>query len=106
MPDGNNYKGKVYGDDFPNCEIFVVDDDKREALLFDFITKGGRNTGPARLLGSNRSQYLGTFDKFVPKSGPLTLSNTIQLTNGKIQIRLTRTIQLMNGKTIQIQLSQ
>jgi len=65
------YVGTVRGDDFPNGEVFVVEPEGREVLLFDYRTGGGRNTGPlTRLAGSHADQHLGAFDIVVPEIGP------------------------------------
>lgn len=55
--------GAVRGDNFPNCEVFVVDDAGTSCLLFDGRTNGGQTTGPmTRLVGKNESQSLGGFN--------------------------------------------
>jgi len=55
-------RGSVYGDDFPNAEVFVRDAKGVGCLLFDGRTTGGRDTGPmTRLAGAHASQLLGTF---------------------------------------------
>lgn len=64
------YEGTVRGDNFPNAEVFVVEDSKREVLLFDFHTGGGKNTGPARLFGEHADLVLGTFSVNVVAIGP------------------------------------
>jgi hypothetical protein len=59
--------GKVFGDDFPNCEVFVTDAARNACMLFEFATTGTRNIGPfTRLVGANRSQKLGEFCEKIP----------------------------------------
>jgi hypothetical protein len=55
--------GEVFGDNFPNLEVFVVCyRSAHTALLIDGRTKGGRDTGPAtRLIGSHSGHSLGRF---------------------------------------------
>lgn len=67
---GMRFEGTVRGDSFPNAEVFVVDENKREVLLFDFRTRGGRNLGPGRLIGEHDSVVLGRFGLSVPSVGP------------------------------------
>jgi len=64
------YTGTVRGDSFPNAEVFVVDEDGKESLLFDYRTGGGKNTGPGRLFGSHDDVVLGTFAVNVVGTGP------------------------------------
>jgi hypothetical protein len=64
---GVRFEGVARGDDFPNAEVFVVDDEGLGCLLFDGRTTGGRQTGPmTRLMGSHESQYLGSFSCAMP----------------------------------------
>lgn len=75
---GMHYKGRVRGDSFPNAEIFVLERSGRAIPLFDFRTKGGRNTGPlTRLPGSGSGNVLGRFDVMVPESGPMPPAKTV-----------------------------
>lgn len=64
---GMQIEGTVRGDDFPNAEVFIVDRVGNSAMLFDFKTTGGKETGPiTRLWGSHDKQCLGTFcEKFM-----------------------------------------
>jgi hypothetical protein len=69
--DSPRYEGTVRGDTFPNAEVFVVEPNMREVLLFDYRTAGGRNTGPlTRLAGDNSGVVLGHFDVLVVAIGP------------------------------------
>lgn len=77
--DGMHYKGRVRGDSFPNAEIFVLERSGRTIPLFDFRTKGGRNTGPfSRLFGSGSDNVLGRFEVVAPESGPMPPAKTVQ----------------------------
>ncbi|MCF7699941.1 hypothetical protein [Loktanella sp. M215] len=59
--------GKVFGDNFPNGEIFIYDGYGKGFLLFHFETDGGQTTGPmTRLWGSHSNQRLGGFDTRIP----------------------------------------
>ena len=59
-------EGEVFGDDFPNLEVFVTSRSK-SAMLLDFRTTGGQETGPvARLKGSHSDQSLGKFSVALP----------------------------------------
>ncbi len=71
MSENARYRGKVRGDTFPNAEVFIVDNNKREVLLFDFRTKGDSSTGPLRLIGEHADVLLGTFSVNVPAIGPV-----------------------------------
>jgi hypothetical protein len=54
--------GKVRGDSFPNAKIIVYDQCLTPALICDFRTTGGKNTGPiARLMGSGEGNQIGEF---------------------------------------------
>jgi len=64
------YEGVVRGDSFPNAEVFIVEENKREVLLFDFQTSSSKNTGPLRLVGEHASVVLGTFGVNVVAIGP------------------------------------
>ncbi len=62
MPGSVHFVGAVRGDNFPNAEVFVLDQNGRGCLLFDGRTSGGQNTGPmTRLAGGHAKQVLGTF---------------------------------------------
>ena len=64
------YEGAMRGDSFPNAEVFVIEDSKREVLLLDFRTAGGKNTGPGRLFGEHANLLLGTFSVNAVAIGP------------------------------------
>jgi hypothetical protein len=69
--------GEVFGDNFPNLEVFLVCyRSSHTALLIDGRTTGGRRTGPiTRLAGGHRDQSLGK------------LSGTLLLTEGGELVR-------------------
>ncbi len=59
--------GTVRGDNFPNAEVFVLDEKGNGTLLFSLKTDGGQNTGPfTRLWGEHAKQVLGTFRLAIP----------------------------------------
>lgn len=62
------FSGKVRGDDFPNAEVWVYDNvgPANAALLFDYRTKGGQNTGPLGLFGSGSDNVLGDIYLNIP----------------------------------------
>lgn len=52
--------GKIRGDSFPIAEIIVYNQCLTPALIFDFRTTGGMNTGPiACLMGSGEGNQIG-----------------------------------------------
>lgn len=62
-----NTSGYVFGDDFPNLEVFLVSPTGKSALLVDGYTTAGRDTGPVtELLGSHSNQLLGQFNFSLP----------------------------------------
>lgn len=64
---GVRFSGVVRGDDFPNAEVFVLDENGMGCLLFDGRTTGGQDSGPfTRLAGDHESQVLGSFSCAVP----------------------------------------
>lgn len=73
--------GQVYGDDFPNLEVFLVCyRSGKTALLVDGQTEGGRNTGPlAHLAGAHSDQLLATFSAHLEldKNGRLARSSVV-----------------------------
>jgi hypothetical protein len=59
-------QGEVFGDNFPNLEIFLSSR-SLSWLLLDFRTTGWQDTGPiTRLLGSHDDQSLGKFSASLP----------------------------------------
>ncbi|MBX3501650.1 MAG: hypothetical protein KF889_19590 [Alphaproteobacteria bacterium] len=56
--------GEVFGDNFPNLEVFVYCYRSRtSAILVDGRTTGGRNSGPgSRLFGSHATHRIARFD--------------------------------------------
>jgi len=57
-------QGTVRGDDFPNAEIFIIDRFGGAALLFEFETTGGKETGPmTRLWGAHKKQVIGSYSE-------------------------------------------
>ena len=62
--------GEVFGDNFPNLEVFVICLRSRQtALLLDGQTTGGRDSGPLwRLNSSNNKFLLGKFGATLPLS--------------------------------------
>ena len=54
------YSGHLYGDAFPNAEVFVVNSHDQATMLNTFTTAGGRNSGPFRLFGNN-NRDMGSF---------------------------------------------
>jgi hypothetical protein len=62
------YSGHLYGDAFPNAEVFVVNSKDQATMLHTFTTTGGRNTGPIHLLPGNNNRDMGSFsNKCAPK---------------------------------------
>ena len=57
----NHYNGQVYGDAFPDAEVFIVDPSEHATVLDDFSTKGGRETGPAEYLPGDNNRPMGAF---------------------------------------------
>jgi hypothetical protein len=74
--------GHVYGDDFPNLEVFLICyRTGRTALLVDGQTEGGRNTGPmGHLLGDGADNLLAVFRGDLPldDEGRLARSSTVE----------------------------
>jgi hypothetical protein len=55
--------GRVFGDDFPNLEVFLISANGRSALLVDAHTTGGQDSGPMTgLPGSGENHLLGQFN--------------------------------------------
>ena len=55
------YSGHLYGDAFPNAEVFVVNSHDQATMLLTFATTGGRNTGPIHFLPGNNNRDMGSF---------------------------------------------
>jgi hypothetical protein len=71
-------EGEVFGDDFPNLEVFINSGSK-SAMLLDFRTTGGQDTGPVtRLKGSHAGQSLGKFSVSLPLNDKGELANDIK----------------------------
>ena len=57
------YSGYLYGDAFPNVEVFVVNHENDATMLDTFATQGGRQTGPYVYLPGNNDRPMGSFSK-------------------------------------------
>ena len=55
------YTGHLFGDAFPNAEVFVVNSRNTAKMLLTFTTKGTRNVGPVELLPGNNNRDMGSF---------------------------------------------
>ena len=55
------YSGHLFGDAFPNAEVFVVNSHDQATMLHTFATTGGRNTGPIHFLPGNNNRDMGSF---------------------------------------------
>jgi hypothetical protein len=75
QPKFMHISGEVFGDNFPNLEVFLLCyRSSHAALLIDGRTTGGRNTGPmTRLSGAHSRQSLGRL------SGTLLLNENGEL---------------------------
>ncbi len=59
--------GVVRGDNFPNAEVFLMDERGQSVLMFAFATDGDQTTGPmTRLAGDHSGQLLGPFRSSIP----------------------------------------
>jgi hypothetical protein len=54
------YSGHLYGDAFPNAEVFAMNSGRQATMLLTFTTSGGPNTGPVTLMGDN-NRDMGSF---------------------------------------------
>jgi len=62
------YTGHLYGDAFPNAEVFVVNSKDQATMLHTFQTSGGRVSGPIYFLPGNNNLDMGSFSsKCVPE---------------------------------------
>ena len=59
------YTGQMYGDAFPNAEMFLLDSKGTATMIHTFTTSGGRNTGPFDLLPGDNSRPMGSFSKLI-----------------------------------------
>jgi hypothetical protein len=55
------YSGSLYGDQFPDAEVFVVNSQMQPAMLHTFTTPGGPNTGPIKYLPGDGINNMGLF---------------------------------------------
>ncbi len=64
-------EGEVFGDNFPNLEVFIFCfQSKHSAILVDGRTTGGATTGPAtRLLGASEGNSLARFNSVLQLNG-------------------------------------
>jgi hypothetical protein len=62
------FTGHLYGDAFPNAEVFVVNSKDQATMLHTFQTTGGQVTGPLHFLPFNNDRDMGSFSsKCVPE---------------------------------------
>lgn len=62
------YNGHLYGDAFPNSEVFIINSKQVATMLVTYATDADRNLGPAqRLPGDNNNRDMGSFVKCVSK---------------------------------------
>jgi hypothetical protein len=60
------YRGNLYGDAFPNAEVFVVDPGDHATMLQTFTTSGEPKTGPSEYLPGDNNRMMGPwFEKFI-----------------------------------------
>jgi len=73
-----NISGEVYGDNFPNLEVFVYCYRSRTSvILVDGRTTGGRDSGPgSRLFGSHATHRIAGFDVSVSLDGAGRITGT------------------------------
>jgi hypothetical protein len=63
-PDGQVcYYGNLYGDQFPDAEVFVVNSQNQATTLLTFTTPGGPNSGPIKYLPGDGIDNMGTFSR-------------------------------------------
>jgi hypothetical protein len=55
------YYGNLYGDQFPDAEVFVVNSQGQSTMLLTFATPGGPNSGPIKYLPGDGINNMGTF---------------------------------------------
>ena len=62
MSSGNAcYSGHLFGDAFPNSEVFVINSQKQAQMLRTFQTTGDSNSGPIHFLPGNNNRDMGSF---------------------------------------------
>ncbi len=61
------YGGNLYGDAFPDVEVFIVNRENQATMLDTFATSGGRQTGPFLYLPGNNNRPMGYFSKCAPE---------------------------------------
>lgn len=77
-PNRLNITGQVFGDNFPDLEVFLLSSGSHEhtALLLDGRTSGGAHTGPpTRIMGSHEHFLLGSFSSVLALNQKGELAN-------------------------------
>jgi hypothetical protein len=59
------YSGNLYGDAFPDAEVFIVNPSDKTKMLHTFTTSGDRNTGPMDFLPFDNNLPMGRFSTWV-----------------------------------------
>ena len=60
-----HFIGNLFGDAFPNAEVFIVDQHGRATMLLTFATQGGPITGPPEYLPGNFNRPMGSFSTWI-----------------------------------------
>lgn len=55
------YAGNLYGDRFPDAEVFIINSQKQSRMLLTFTTPGGPNIGPIAYLPGDGTDNMGLF---------------------------------------------
>jgi|HubBroStandDraft_1064217.scaffolds.fasta_scaffold134884_2 hypothetical protein len=55
------YSGSLYGDEFPDAEVFALNSTNQATMLLTFTTPGGPNSGPVIYLPGDGTSNMGTF---------------------------------------------
>ena len=55
------YSGHLYGDAFPDAEVFVLNSLNQPTMLITFATQGTPNLGPVLLLPGDNNDDMGSF---------------------------------------------
>lgn len=78
--------GEVFGDNFPNLEVFVYCYRSRtSAILVDGRTTGGRDSGPgSRLFGSHTTHRIAKFDASLSLDGSGRLTGAYKATSSTL----------------------